>query len=210
MNILGIDLSIRSTGLALLCTANENGNFPGLELPGTKQVFFRWNEFLYYGALARRGEGSKVKQTEDILLPILSWAQNAHQVIIEEYSHGSLSSSMDLVHELGGIVKYSLRKIGLQPVEISPKSLKKFIAGNGNADKVQMLAAIQADGLPILDDNMADAFGLAKLGHALQLPDTAYSEWHHTEREALHAIKYPAVKIRKRKEKPKLWVELPK
>jgi len=207
MNILGIDLSIRTTGLAMLCTQDENSGFPEYELPGTQSLTCQWKEFRYYGALAERRSKRWVEQVEDILLPILVWAQYAHQVIIEEYSHGSQSSSMDKVHELGGIIKYSLGKIDQTPVEISPKSVKKFIAGNGNADKFKMLAAVQAGGVPILDHNMADAFGLARVGHALQLPDVAYRDWHHTEREALHAIKYPVVKVRKFKEKEKTVCE---
>ncbi len=208
MITLGIDLSIRNTGIALLGTRDVGGLFDFEKLAGSKKLTCHWEQFRYYGALICRGAGSKVKQTEDILLPILEWANYAHQVIIEEYSHGSLSSSMDLVHELGGVVKYSLRKVGHEPIEISPKSLKKFIAGNGNADKVKMLAAVQASGVPIMDDNMADAFGLARLGHALQLPESEYALLHRTEREALIAIKYPVQRERRPKGKPILWHEV--
>jgi Holliday junction resolvasome RuvABC endonuclease subunit len=207
MIILGIDLSIRNTGMCLLATRDTGGLFDFDKLAGSKKLTCQWQQFRYYGALACRRPGTKITEIEDILMPILEWANYAHQVIIEEYSHGSLSSSMDVVHELGGIVKYSLRKLGHEPVPISPKSLKKFIAGNGNADKAKMLASVQAAGLPILDDNMADAFGLARIGHALQQPESSYVDYHHTEREALMAIKHPKVRIRKVKEKPALWAQ---
>lgn len=197
MNILGIDLSIRATGLAML---SDDKSVFDLELPGKLRVFSPIGEFFYVGALATRTSKDQLSQWDDILLPILTWAMHAHQVIIEEYSHGSISSSMDVVHELGGIVKYHLRKIGQVPVEISPKSVKKFITGNGNADKDKMLSCVQKMGMPILDDNMADAFGLARFGHALQLSDEVMATMHHTEREAIYAVRHPKAKIRPPKE----------
>jgi Holliday junction resolvasome RuvABC endonuclease subunit len=204
LNILGIDLSIRATGLAMLCFGDTRDSLDRIQLPGRKYVCQENQGFRYHGALAVRTAKEQLAAWEDILLPILTWAMHAHQVIIEEYSHGSVSSSMDIVHELGGIVKYSLRKIGQVPIEISPKSVKKFVTGNGNADKDMMLACVQKAGLPILDHNMADAFGLARFGYALQQPDSVNAALHHTEREAIHAVKYPKVKVRPAKE-PKLW-----
>lgn len=206
MNILGIDLSIRATGLAMLCFGDTRDSLDRIQLPGRKYVCQENQGFRYHGALAVRTAKEQLAAWEDILLPILTWAMHAHQVIIEEYSHGSVSSSMDIVHELGGIVKYSLRKIGQVPIEISPKSVKKFVTGNGNADKDMMLACVQKAGLPILDHNMADAFGLAQLGYALQLPDSAYIVYERPQRETIHAIKYPVLKTKKRKE-PKLWAK---
>jgi Holliday junction resolvasome RuvABC endonuclease subunit len=206
LNILGIDLSIRATGLAMLCFGDTRDSLDRIQLPGRKYVCQENQGFRYHGALAVRTAKEQLAAWEDILLPILTWAMHAHQVIIEEYSHGSVSSSMDIVHELGGIVKYSLRKIGQVPIEISPKSVKKFVTGNGNADKDMMLACVQKAGLPILDHNMADAFGLAQLGYALQLPDSAYIVYERPQRETIHAIKYPVLKTKKRKE-PKLWAK---
>lgn len=201
MNTLGIDLSIRATGLAMLST---DDSVTTTELPGADRVNCFHEGLWYSGVLVERKSKDKLAQWEDILFPLVGWARHAHQVIIEEYSHHSISSSMDLVHELGGIIKYHLRKMGHVPIEISPKSVKKFIAGNGNADKDQMLKCVQKAGLPIVDHNMADAYGLAKLGHALQQSDSILAGMHQTEREAIHAIKYPVIKIRKVK-KPELF-----
>jgi Holliday junction resolvasome RuvABC endonuclease subunit len=204
MNVLGIDLSIRATGLAMLCFGDTYDSLGGFELPGKKFECMDCQEFRYHGALAVRHSDTQLERWEDILLPILNWAMHAHQVIIEEYSHGSVSSSMDVVHELGGIVKYHLRKIGHVPVEISPKSVKKFVTGNGNADKFMMLAAVKKLGLPITDHNMADAFGLARFGHALQQSDDDNEHWSVARQDAIYAVKYPDTKARPVKE-TKLW-----
>jgi Holliday junction resolvasome RuvABC endonuclease subunit len=207
VNTRGVDLSTRKTGLALLCTPGAGGEFPELKLPGKHWLVCQWEGFRYYGAVALRGEGSMRQQTEDILFPVLEWARHAHHIVIEGYAYAANQQYKDANVELGGVIRYFLRTKELAPRTVSPKSLKKFIAGNGNADKVKMLAAVQASGMPIVDDNMADAFGLARIGHALQLPESDYLNFHHTEREALMAIKYPAERKRKRKqkEKPVLW-----
>jgi Holliday junction resolvasome RuvABC endonuclease subunit len=151
-----------------------------------------------------RTSEDKIGRIEDILLPVLDWAMHAHAVIIEGYSYGS--QNMHAVAELGGIIRYHLRKIGQSPVEVAPTSLKKFITGSGAADKDQMLDAVQRAGVPIVDHNMADAYGLAQLGYALQLPDSAYIVYERPQRETIHAIKYPVLKTKKRKE-PKLWAK---
>lgn len=198
MNILGIDLSVRATGLAMICEEWDPENELFKELPGSQKVCARYETGTYIGALAVRTSTDKVGAIEDILLPVLAWAMHAHQVILEGYSYGS--QNMHAVAELGGIIRYHLRKIGQSPVEIAPMSLKKFVAGSGHADKDQMLEAVQRTGLPILDHNMADAFGLAKLGMVLQLPDRDYMEFTQAERETIHAIKYRQVKKKKVKE----------
>jgi Holliday junction resolvasome RuvABC endonuclease subunit len=174
------------------------------KLPGSKKLIYHPPDraYVYRGALAERKSEDKIGRIEDILMPVLDWGMHAHAVIIEGYSYGS--QNMHAVAELGGIIRYHLRKIGQSPVDVAPTSLKKFITGSGAADKDQMLEAVQRAGVPIVDHNMADAYGLAQLGYALQLPDSAYLAYQRPQRETIHAIKYPVIKTKKRKE-PKLW-----
>ena len=113
MITLGIDLSTRKTGLALLCTANDRGEFPEFDLPGSQMLRCRWQQFMFYGGLALRGNGSLVDQTEDILLPVLAWAEHVHQVMIVGYAYSANQQYKDANVELGGVVRYSLRKMGL-------------------------------------------------------------------------------------------------
>lgn len=198
MNIFAIDLSVRATGLAMISFDEHQDETSLDKLPGMKKLIFHPPDraYVYRGALAVRTSEDKVGRIEDILLPLLDWAMHAHQVILEGYSYGS--QNMHAVAELGGIVRYHLRKIGQNPIEIAPTSLKKFIAGHGYADKDKMLEAVQRDGVPIVDHNMADAYGLAQLGYALQLPDSAYMEYDRAKRETIRAIKYPNPKVKKK------------
>ena len=49
-------------------------------------------------------------------------------------------------------------------VAVAPATLKKHVTGNGRATKEDMLAAIRASGQRPIDDNEADAIGLARYG----------------------------------------------
>lgn len=60
-------------------------------------------------------------------------------------------------------------------IEVPPKTLKMFVAGNGSADKVDMLAAIrEIYGVPVTNDDEADAVGLAIFAAAFE-NETAFS-----------------------------------
>ena len=53
-------------------------------------------------------------------------------------------------------------------VIVSPSTLKKFVTGKGNAKKDQMLLeTYKRYNVSFEDDNLCDAFGLAKIGEAL-------------------------------------------
>ena len=199
MNILAIDLSMSATGLAMISFDDLELGFEWAKLPGSCRLVWECPEFRYHGALVERTSEDFVGKIDDMLLPILEWAMYANQVIIEGYAFSRNMQFARANTELGGIVRYQLRKIGQTPLEISPSSLKKFLAGHGFAKKDQMLEAVQRLGVPITDDNMADAFGLAYLGYALQLPDSAYLEYDKEKRETIRAIKYPVRKDKRKK-----------
>lgn len=67
--------------------------------------------------------------------------------------------------ELLGIVKYRLLILGVEVYLISPKTLKSKFAGNGNADKGQMQAAVYNRFQRLIkNDNVADGLALAATG----------------------------------------------
>lgn len=171
MNILGIDLSLAGTGLAIL---TDDPAFPEPKLPpvyprssgaSPDLIPTAW----YFGYLVSPVPKAILERWQAILAAVTACAENAHQVIIEGYSFGSkFSSHMDAIHELGGIVKYHLAKMGQTPVTVSPSVLKKFITGHGGSDKNLVLKEIyKRYHVDLPDDNMADAFALAKFGEAL-------------------------------------------
>ncbi len=98
-------------------------------------------------------------------------------VAVEDTVRASLSASA--LGELAGIVKMtchtSLNGPGKYPLRVPPTTLKKYATGRGNAKKPEvMLSVYKKWGVEILDDNLSDAYVLAKIaaGHAT----TAYEK----------------------------------
>lgn len=87
-------------------------------------------------------------------------------VFIEGYSFASAHASHQL-GEFGGTLR---RKLLRHPqvhtvTEVQPAQLKKFCAGKGNANKIEVATALtQRYGVAFGSDNRADAYGLAQLG----------------------------------------------
>ena len=71
-------------------------------------------------------------------------------------------------YELGAIIRLALFDSGVNWVEVPPKSLKKFVTGNGNAKKDLMLLGVyKMWDFDTEDDNEADAYALAQFGAAM-------------------------------------------
>lgn len=92
-------------------------------------------------------------------------------VAVEDTVRASLSASA--LGELAGIVKMTchtaLTGPGKYPLRVPPTTLKKYATGRGNAKKPEvMLSVYKKWGVEILDDNLSDAYVLAKIaaGHA--------------------------------------------
>lgn len=85
-----------------------------------------------------------------------------YAVGIEQYAFSRQSRGLSGLHELGGVVKNRLfRKEALVLLPTSTE-IKKFATGNGAAKKPQMIAAAQNYGCRTTDDNVADAFHVAR------------------------------------------------
>lgn len=96
-------------------------------------------------------------------------------VVIEGYGqgrHGGVQSFIKLV-EVGSIVRLVLWGNGLDWIEVPPQSLKKFVTGRGQLPsgakgKKVMVGAVQKNwGFSAPTHDVADAYGLARLGLAL-------------------------------------------
>lgn len=100
---------------------------------------------------------------------------NVVDVAMEGYSYGSQVAHK--AGELGATVKLNLRKNeNMYPLIVPPTTLKKYVTGKGNASKKSqmMLATYKKWGVELLDDNAADAYGLARLAFGYQT--TAYEK----------------------------------
>ena len=89
-------------------------------------------------------------------------------VALEGYSFGSTGKKETLA-EWGGVLRLSLYDLGIKYTEIPPKSMKKFITNNGNANKVLIATSIQRIyGVEFGgNDNEYDAYGLAQVARGI-------------------------------------------
>lgn len=145
---LGLDLSLRATGAALLSTENmETTTVRTLTSPAT----LKGHERLFHlrSSLERLVTGKSITLAT-----------------IEGYSFGSKNNQFYL-GEWGGVARLCLHEAGVPYIVVPPTSLKKWTTGSGNADKIAMaVATYEQFGLKFDDDNQCDAFNLAVLGTA--------------------------------------------
>jgi crossover junction endodeoxyribonuclease RuvC len=113
-------------------------------------------------------------------------------VAMEGYSAAS-KFGREKAGELGAIVKLAVydhfapKAGGLRyPTIVQPTTLKKFVTGNGTAKKNNMMLAVYKKwGYETDDDNLADAYALARVALALDNQITNYEY----EKAALEKVK---------------------
>lgn len=145
--ILGLDISLSATGWALV---EPSGHLLAMGTIKSKPDADRFARF------------DRILQT---LKHVVSF-KLLQLVVIEGYSFNSFGKVFDIA-ELSGIIKYELWKNKIHFIEVPPNTLKKFVTGKGNSDKnIMMQKAYKQWGIEFTDDNVCDAFYLAKYGHA--------------------------------------------
>jgi crossover junction endodeoxyribonuclease RuvC len=142
--IAGIDPSLQKTGIIIM---NSSGKVIHEELIKPKKL----------KSIAR------LKMIKDRLIHLLK-VHKVTVVAIEGYSFGSRGRATFSLGELGGVLRLSLLENNFKFFDVSPSSLKSFVAENGAADKVMMRqAVIRKYRLDISEDNICDAYGLARM-----------------------------------------------
>ncbi len=148
MNVLGLDLSLTSTGY---CHNGEAG-YISTDVFGAERL----------RKIGREVENIVVDNKIDI-------------VAIEGYSFASRNSQAHSIGELGGVVRVFLLNMDIPYLEIPPTCRAKFATGKGNASKSEVISSISAITGIIWKgghaDDMCDAWVLeemvlAKLGRA--------------------------------------------
>lgn len=145
--ICGVDASITGTAVAL----GDGGpdftcqRFPGGESEGGEVC----NRFHRYQRIIA-----------NILYPIEQAKPFA--IFLENYSFGSGTA---FTIEFGGLLRWHLMDMTPRLYEVAPATLKKFVAGPGNAKKEHMLLNVYKQwGQSFPTNDHADAFGLYRLG----------------------------------------------
>jgi crossover junction endodeoxyribonuclease RuvC len=145
MKIVAFDPSLNSLGFA----HNDNDEISyGAVTPGKRKCMSRLNFHHDW--------------VEDILAKVAP-----DLVVIEGYAMGVRGKSNNIYNmgEVGGIIRLLAYKSGAAILLVPPKTLKKFVTGNGNSDKDAMMQQVKETwGNHVNNDDEADAIGLLHLG----------------------------------------------
>lgn len=196
--VMGLDLSVSSTGICVI-DPQEGVHLWRVNGGGCKGI-------------------ARIARIVDQITQVRDWAAGLSPnllTVIEGY--GVRGGENAVLIELGGVVRYSMYRAGLPYVVVPPSSLKKFVTGKGNADKVMVCeylvrrfnrsflrewAGKNHPKAPKLepsnwgtspshwDHDSADAFALSNLGYALtydQLP--GLRQLTNYEKEVLEGIR---------------------
>jgi len=147
---LGIDQSLRSTGLVIL---PEAGN-QALELRVIQPK--------------KLSGAARLRYLRDGVRDIMIRYTSTQHACLEGYSLHSVNRSFDL-GEVGGILRLCLYDMGLSFTVVPPTTLKKFASGRGTADKEDMRRGVnQRWQVDIPQDDACDAYALAQLARAVK------------------------------------------
>jgi len=150
--ILGLDPGLTSFGAATLDTETGEVMTQAIKTKPRGQEFAR-----------RFGRYYEILDALHAWLPEVMDA-----VFVEHYSFNSKGSSSVTLGEFGGVLRNCFYRDACTPYEVPPSTLKKFIAGKGNADKSQMrIAVYKRWGFEAETSDEIDAYGLCRFGEAL-------------------------------------------
>jgi len=122
-------------------------------------------------------------------------------LVMEGYSHGSVNRKF-LLGEIGSIVKLMAHDLGAKLYVAAPTQLKQFVTGRGGATKGDMIDTANSQwNLNVEDDNLADAYGLARIAREIQHPQSTCRR----QIAVVHKLTSPPKKRKKRKKKEILF-----
>lgn len=150
MYFLGIDQSLRSTGVAVLSQekVEYTGTVTPKKLTGVSRLAF----------------------IRDALWEILVRFPNVSFAALEGYAYDVGAGRVFELGEAGGMVQLVLHDSVIPFVVVPPASLKQFVSGNGASDKEAMSAAVFSKWkIKIKQNDECDAFGLAQVAKAMYL-----------------------------------------
>lgn len=132
MNVLALDLSLRSTGVAMP--------------DGTTT---RWQP--------KSMGTARLADLESRLYAAIKPAPDL--VVLEDYAHAAAQGAHQ-IGELGGVIRLALHRRRIPHVEVAPASLKLYATGKGNASKDDVLVAAVRINAPVANNDEADAWWL--------------------------------------------------
>lgn len=151
MRIVGLDLSLVKTGFTVLKDGKHvNSGLIKSKPSGDRPI-------------------QELERLVNIVTEIEGLVDGTHLVVIENFAF--MVRNTTALTQLAGLnyfVRFMLFRKSIPFVMCAPTSLKKFVCGKGNADKnLVMMEIFKQYNHSALDDNEADSYGLAVLGHAI-------------------------------------------
>ena len=176
-SILGIDLSLNSTGLCIHSRFLDHD----AELTKKGYAFF----LIDFPRPTKKNPGpAREEKWDKIVTSIENIAGFADEVILEDYAFGAIGRAKSILCEIGGIVRYALNNINVHYTLVSPTTLKRFVGSPGSKSMIpkEVLKRWKID---LDSDDLADALVLTKIGEAIEDPDADHITEY--QREALKA-----------------------
>lgn len=115
-NIIGLDLSLTSTGIAVEEVSALQTKLRGME---------------------------RLAWLRDRILAAIAVVDDP-AVVVEGYSFGSRNSQAHSAGELGGVIRLALWEDNIPYVDVPPTCRAKFATGRGNASKSEVVSAVSA------------------------------------------------------------------
>lgn len=156
MKVVGLDLSLTGAGIAVL-----DGGEVTVRTVKSKTAGMRVIDRLARLATMRSHIAEEL--------------QGAHLAVIEQPAYSQTNGHSHDRSGLWWLVVDLASAMGVDVVEVSPTTVKKYATGTGSADKDAMVwtTAREWPGLERIDNNACDALWLAAMGRAHLDPDTA-------------------------------------
>ena len=170
--VVGLDLSLTSTGI--------------VELDGEANIL---EQYVVRSSPVGPLQIDEAKRLSKITDEILAGIPLETELVAIEGIAFMMSKTTALVQlaAINYIVRIGLWKKGIPFVIVSPPTLKKFVTGKGVAQKdIMMLETYKRWGVSLTDNNICDAYGLARISLAiLDRDDTLVNE----QREVVTLLK---------------------
>lgn len=165
MICVGLDLSVTATGMVAI---DEDDPFSGVQ-----SWIIRPEKSMLSDPILK-----KMSIARQIAVILIRPGISKPIVGIEGYSYSKFGMAES--GELGGIVKAELMCVNFEYSIFPPTSIKKFACGSGSAKKELMIAAVfKRWTFDTNDNNLADAFAIAKLAQAMYWRKEGSANLHH-------------------------------
>lgn len=176
--VIGIDQSVLHTGICIL-NSDASVHYLGLIEPDKLK------------------NSDRLAYIRDELNAILGTVRYTVGVM-EGYSYGSINKQF-LLGEVGSVVKLAFHDHCQRAYELAPKALKKFVTSKGSASKEDMMFAVEKQwGVVVHNDNLADAYGLARVAYEIAKPASVKRHQLDVVNGLLHCVPRKAKVVRRK------------